>query len=222
MRERAYSRPHPIRLDLESDEIRQINWWSLRKAGFDCRKPVDPHRDPDGTWLGNLGGCSPRTRPCGFPSYGSIAGNAVGPQHIVRVAAYCQLIKSCELADAPFGLLMFAGSYDCLAIPHTAGAQLQFEKAVEDVREFLRLRARPLQPAAPTDDRCSGCHCGHLREHVAGRTDTILNGERVVPYLMRSPDDRLLHCTCGDRFKWTPPHDTAVRLGIAVRNESTS
>ena len=33
-------------IDLASREIRVVNWWTLRKAGFDCEKPRDSHRDP--------------------------------------------------------------------------------------------------------------------------------------------------------------------------------
>ena len=31
----------PVTIDLKPQESGEVNWWSLRKAGFDCRKPVE-------------------------------------------------------------------------------------------------------------------------------------------------------------------------------------
>ena len=39
----------PAAIDLAAQEVRKVNWWSLRKAGFDCLKPVDAIGDPDPT-----------------------------------------------------------------------------------------------------------------------------------------------------------------------------
>ena len=69
-------------------------------------------------------------------------------------------------------------------------------------------------PAAPPDNRCSGCHCGKPRKHVAGKSDTILNG-RATCAGADEGGQRHYHSTCGDRFKWVPPHDDSIALGIA-------
>jgi hypothetical protein len=137
---------------------------------------------------------------------------------VVRAAAYCELIKTCELADAPFGLLMFAGSYECLIIPNTNAARFQFEKALEDVREFLQELDPEKFVPEPTDNRCSGCHWGEPRPYVPGRTDTVLKGEPVRPLLTRVRN-RDFHSPCGDRFGGAPPHKDAVALGIAQRRQ---
>ena len=40
----------------------------------------------------------------------------------------------------PFGVLMFAGSYDCVIIPNTTKARFEFENALEDVQELLQVQ----------------------------------------------------------------------------------
>jgi hypothetical protein len=134
-------------------------------------------------------------------------------QHVVRTAAYCRLIKTCELGDAPFGVLMFAGSYDCLIIPNTSAAQFKFEKALEDARDLLG-DIEAGTAAEPTDKRCSGCHWGKPCVYVAGETDTVLKGNTLVP-LRTKAKGRYFHCPCGDRFLWVPRHRDAIGLGIA-------
>ena len=104
---------------------------------------------------------------------------------MVRAAAYCRLIKTCEGGNAPFGVLMFAGSYDCLVIPNNGEAQSHFERALREVQEFLSVyEGGKFVPAAPTDNRCSGCHCGKPRKHVDGeeRHDSQRPGTSAVAY----------------------------------------
>lgn len=216
VRERAkFDAAPPTNIDLAPQQIREVNWWSLRKAGFDCRKPADPHRDPGERLVG---------KPWRVLTKGTLRipvirkhrGERVWrPQHVVRIAAYCRLIETCEGGESPFGVLMFADSYECMVIPNTAGAKFQFEKALEDVREFLGIyEGGKFVPTEPTDHRCSGCHWGRPCEHVAGKTDTILNGMSLTPLRTRAKK-KYFHCPCGDRFQWVPPHDDSVALGIA-------
>lgn len=193
-----------------------MNWWSLRKAGFDCIQPVDPHRDPGQQLVGRPWRVLTKGITLRIPVIRKHRGDQKSrPQHFVRTAAYCKLIKTCELGDAPFGVLMFAGTYECLIIPNNTAAQFQFQKAMEDVREFLSVYdGGTFVPTQPADNRCGGCPWGKPREYLAGRTDTILNGNSVVPLLTKAKE-RVFHCTCGDRFRWVPPHETSVVLGIA-------
>ncbi|MBA3313060.1 MAG: hypothetical protein H0T47_07200 [Planctomycetaceae bacterium] len=41
----AYQAATPVEIDLTATEIREVNWWSLRKSGFDCLKPRDSYQD---------------------------------------------------------------------------------------------------------------------------------------------------------------------------------
>ena len=217
VRERAeYNAAPPTNIDLAPQEVQTVNWWSLRKAGFDCRKPVDSYRDPGQQLAGRPWRVLTKGITLRIPVIRKHRGDQKSrPQHFVRTAAYCQLIKTCELGDAPFGVLMFAGTYECLIIPNNTAAQFQFQKAMEDVREFLSVYdGGTFVPTQPADNRCGGCPWGKPREYLAGRTDTILNGNSVVPLLTKAKE-RVFHCTCGDRFRWVPPHETSVVLGIA-------
>ena len=211
----------PATVDLAPQQIHTVNWWSLRKAGFDCLKPIDPHHNFALGIKGRPWRLLTNDTTLKIPVIRKHRGERVWrPQHVLRIAAYCRLIETCEGGQAPFGVLMFAGSYECLIVPNTTVAKFQFEHAMEDVREFLRVHEEgKFEPPAPGDNRCRGCHFGKPRQYVAGQTNTILNGKPVTPLRTRAVNNRLYHCPCGDRFSWVPPHDDAVSRGIAERRE---
>jgi len=53
VRERArYRAAAEVEIDLLPTEVRRLNWWSLRKAGFDCQKLLDTLESPDGELIG--------------------------------------------------------------------------------------------------------------------------------------------------------------------------
>jgi hypothetical protein len=139
---------------------------------------------------------------------------------MIRIAAYCQLIEACEGADSPFGVLMFAGSYDCVIIPNSSAAHLQLDLALDSAREFVlssvaaKRNGEKLWIDAPTDNRCNGCHFGKPRKHQLGSA-TILEDKEVTALPTRAANGKSYHCDCGDRFTWVPPHKDAVALEIA-------
>lgn len=203
-------------VDLTSDQIRDVNWWSLRKAGFDCHKPQDAYVDLAERLIGRPWRVLTKGTTLRIPVIRKHRGERIWrPQHVVRIAAYCRLIETCELGDAPFGVLMFADNKECLIIPNSNVAKFQFEKALEDAREFLAVSKRSkLIPPMPTDNRCCGCYWGMPREYVKGETETVLNGNPVKPLLTKA-NKRYYHCPCGDQFGGVPQHDDAIALGIA-------
>jgi hypothetical protein len=208
----------PLTLEIPPQRICGVNWWSLRKAGFDCLKP-EVLRDLDLRLSGRPWRMLTKGTTLRIPVVRRHRGERIwGHQHIVRLAAYCHLIEACEAADAPFGVLMFAGSYDCVVFPNNALAKLNFEAALQDVREFLAIHATGKFAAlAPTDNRCSGCHFGKPTEYLGDVRDAVLDGVHLVPLRTDGRKDRHFHCPCGDKFGWTPPHVDAVNLGIAER-----
>jgi hypothetical protein len=127
VRERAVFRAAPAApIDLAPQQIYEVNWWSLRKAGFDCLKP-EVLRDLNQRLSGRPWRMLTKGTTLRIPVVRRHRGErAWGPQHIVRLAAYCRLIETCEGADSPFGVLMFAGSYECLIFPNTAVAKSNF------------------------------------------------------------------------------------------------
>ena len=222
VRERARYRAAPeVVIDPEPTEIKRLSWWSLRKAGFDCNKTPDPLEDPASNQVG---------KPWRQLKKGSIIipvirrrrGNSEwGPQHEVRIAAYCHLIEKCTTGTAPFGVILFAGTCDCVIIPNTNARQVLYDRAFKSVAKFLeRQVAGADRPDSPTDSRCIGCPHGKPRLHQQGKSETILNGKPLPACIAKSvgPDEKLrgiFHSDCGDRFEWVPPHNDAFRLGIA-------
>jgi hypothetical protein len=224
VREQAILQAAPVAaIDPAPQETYIINWWTLRKAKFDCSKPSDAYPAFADGLTGKPWRVLTKDTVMRIPVIRKHRGKATwGPQHVVRAAAYCRLIKTRENANAPFGILMFAGSYDCLVIPNNDKAQSQLERALEDVQEFLRIyEAGKFAPVAPRDKRCSGCHWGEPRKHVAGKSDTILNGQTVTARRTRGNNGKCYHSICGDRFPdRVPPHEDAVALGITEEDEN--
>lgn len=199
-------------------QVIEVNWWSLRKAGFDCLLPKGIYEDPVLGLRGKPWRVLTKDTVLRIPVIRKHRGNAEwGPQHRVRLAAYAQLIEAFEGASAPFGILMFAGSYDCVLIPLDAAAHAELRQAIEGTRESIRIDTSPramLPP--PPESRCRGCGHGEptrkpaeaLRDGMAPppefRTRRIGSTNHEDGY--RSP--------CGDRFRWVPPHEEAKRLGL--------
>ena len=216
-RERALLDAAPAtEIDLAPKGMVEVNWWTLRKAGFDCLKPADAHRDPGHCLSGRPWRMLTKGTTLRIPVVRKHRGEREwGRQHVVRLAAYCHLIETCEGADAPFGVLMFADSYDCLILPFSPEAKETLHRALDDAREFLRVYEEgKYLPATPSDNRCSGCHFGRPRRHGEGSA-TVLLGEPIEPRATRGNDEKIYHSHCGDRFRWDPPHKKAVELGIA-------
>ena len=215
VRERSVLRNAPaISVELAPKEITKINWWTLRKAGFDCVRLRDAHRDE--ALIGKPWRLLIKDTQWRIPVIRKHRGEPTwGPQHVVRAAAYCRLVERCEGGRAPFAILLFANSYDGVVIPNTPEHQRQLDRALE---EFDRAAERSDQgqaiPPAPTDDRCRGCGWG---EPVSVHVPTVLNGQTIPPLKIEGIARGEWHCACGDQFRWTPPHGDIERLRDAVR-----
>lgn len=224
VREQARYRAAPeVVIDLEPTEVKRLSWWSLRKAGFDCNKP--PERFDNAA--GDLAG-----KPWRLLRKGSLmipvirrrrGSSEWGTQHEVRLSAYCDLIEKCTGGDAPFGVILFAGTSNCVIVPNTKARQAIYERALKDVLKFMEPHTDGTTPTnPPTDNRCTGCHHGKPRIFQLGKSETVLNGKPLSACTANSvrPDGQFrgeFHCTCGDRFRWVPPHKEAVALGIAKK-----
>ena len=212
-----------VEIDLKSTEVRWLDWWSLRKSGFDCIKLLDPLTTPDDELTGKPWRMLRLGNTIGIPVIRRHPGSTEwGPQHEVRLAAYCELIEQCETRSSPFGVILFADTRRCVLIPITAAVKMRLQLALESLREFLEVEARGTHMAqAPTDRRCSGCLHGKPVKFQPGETEFRLNGKTLPANAINSvheSDGKLrgaFHSLCGDRFRWAPPHRNAVYLGIA-------
>ena len=103
VRERArYRAAATVEIDLAPTEIKRLSWWSLRKAGFDCTKPVDALSDPEGELNGKPWRILRKGNTIAVPVIRRHQGSSDwGPQHEVRIAAYCDLIEKANLEPPP-------------------------------------------------------------------------------------------------------------------------
>lgn len=210
VRERANFRAAPATpVDLAPQQIHEVNWWTLRKFGFDCVKPTDPYAD--GELAGRPWRLLIKDTMWRIPVIRKHRGERVwGRQHVVRAAAYCRLVEALEGGQAPFGVLMFAGSYQCLVIPNTPQARAQLNQAIQEFDEFLDLYDRgQARTDNPADNRCRGCPWG---KPVGFDKITVLNGRELPPIRIEGISKGDFHCACGDKFNWVPPHKDTRRL----------
>lgn len=204
VRERAVLRAAPTTpVNLAPQQMTEVNWWSLRKAGFECLKPRDPHVDDQLT--GKPWRLLVKETQWRIPVIRKHRGDRTwGPQHVVRAAAYCRLVESCEGGRAPFAVLLFADSYDGFLIPNTPEHQQQLDRALEDFQRARNLSDRgQAVPPAPADNRCQGCHWGWP---VSLDQPTILEGVTVPALKIEGIATGEFHSVCGDKFRWTPAH----------------
>jgi len=111
--------------------------------------------------------------------------------------------------------LLFADSYEGVVIPNVPEHQRQLDRAVQDFDRALELSDRGQAiPPAPADDRCLGCQWGQPRPFDE---PTVLNGRAVTSLKIEGIARGEWHCPCGDKFRWTPPHEDTLRLRAAGR-----
>lgn len=194
-----------------------VDWWALRKAGWDCQKLKEELQAPDKS----MGGKPWRVfvtpenwripviwRPRGSESYGL-------PQ-TVRLAAYSRLLEECMNAISPFGVIFYQGTTRCDIVPISPELKSRLGSTLIQARREMGQLRQGSPPAAPTDNRCSGCPFGRPRPRREGKSDTILSGCRFPAITFRGFDERRghpddYHSVCGDRFCWTPPHKDTPR-----------
>jgi hypothetical protein len=135
-------------------------------------------------------------------------------QNRARVAAYCHLVESVERGQAPFGVFMFAGSYEVHIVPNSPSNQRLLSRTLEQACKVLEeAQAGKLPEAAPANC-CRECPLGKPRVHRVGVTDKHL-GVIKGAYTPRTGIDGCeYHSVCGDRFEWCPPHRRAEEKGL--------
>jgi hypothetical protein len=196
-------------VSMNPERVTEVNWWTLRKAGFDCLKPFDAYVDSQ--LIGRPWRLLVKDTMWRIPVIRKHRGEKVyGRQHIVRAAAYCRLIESSEGGRAPFAVMLFANSFDCLIIPNGTASRADLERALGEVGEFLDVYDRQrFIPSEPTDNRCSGCPWGRP---VRFAEQTVLNDREVAPIRIEGIAKGDFHCFCGDRFNFVPKHKDIARL----------
>ncbi len=201
-------------VEMNPSQIGSVNWWTLRKAGFDCVRSLDAYVDEE--LKGRPWRLLVKDTQWRIPVIRKHRGERTcGPQHVVRAAAYCRLVETCEGGRAPFAILLFADSYEAIVIPNSPNAQTMLDRSLREMDDVLTAFERTrLQPAAPTDQRCKGCHWG---QPTSFRNETVLNGVPVAPIRIEGVGSSNYHSCCGDRFQWVAPHEKTIALRAANR-----
>ncbi len=196
-------------IDMAPTNLIKVDWWSLRKAGFDCHKPLDAYRNEN--LVGRPWRVLVKDTMWRIPVIRKHRGEAVcRPQHIVRAAAYCQLIEMCEGGRAPFAVLLFGGAFDCVIIPNNFTSQRELAQALDAFSEFLRtFEGGRFIPDIPEGNRCKGCPWGRP---IPFDEPTILKGQTLWPLRIERINKGEFHCICGDRFNFVPEHADIKRL----------
>jgi hypothetical protein len=195
-------------------EERIVNWWQLRKAGFSVGKPKEAHCDEQMRLQG---------KPFLILQYSGLkipvvrkhrGKHELHSQNRARISAYCHLLEVAEQVQAPFGIFMFAGSYEVVIVPNDRSNRSLFERGLEQSRELVRAKERGFLPQSPEGNQCTGCGLGYPRIHEPGVSDghlVILQGAYTPRY---DANKRERHSVCGDRFEWLPRHDKSDELGL--------
>lgn len=193
----------------------KVNWWEMLSAGFESITSREAYVDSE---LGLAG------RPWRVLRKGSLRipviklksteeRNDPQPQHAVRIAAYCRLLKLNEGMESPYAILLFGDSWDGLAVANSDALQHLLKEAVKFAREVI---ADPECLGTPSrQPQCKGCEFGRpVVYHVERGSPWWDDNGKVqgVPL-----GNKVFHSCCGDRFGWTPPHEQAVKLKLTSR-----
>ncbi|MCA9150050.1 MAG: hypothetical protein KDA92_12145 [Planctomycetales bacterium] len=196
-----------------SATIQNVDWFGLLAAGYDAFEPKKSLADPQWKLTG---------KPRRIIRKGGLAipvhrvrsnGGPPKPQHIVRAMALCHLVDVSEGASSPFAVILYSGSYQGITIPANQRNRELFYSALERARKGIRDsdlgERQPSEP--PTASPCKNCPHGRPRRASDG-VPTMRYGEILDPYVLVDRKSRIYHSSCGDRFRWKPPHERSHRL----------
>lgn len=211
----AAQRAKPGEPDMNGPEEQPVEWWSLRKVGYEPIKLQDRLIDET---LG-VSGKPWRVLRLGSKRIPVFRRDDDGPvrfQHRLRIAAYCHLLRVCEGAEAPFGILLNRATRRGIAILNSPESALKMlVPELEWTRRVILDSEKGNKPPRPKPSLCRGCPHGKPVE-VASDGEQIFVSQGVpLPIIARrSHNGRQFHCHCGDRFEDIPPHEKAIRLGL--------
>jgi hypothetical protein len=203
--------PNP---ELPDDE--RVNWWALRAAGFSSQPCTSQLTDDN---LGLIG--RPwrilRKGDLAIPAYVRRQAGELKPQHRIRVAAYCHLVRHNEGSASPYGLVLEPGTFEGTAVKASPDDAADIQKEIGLASGLIDSWLRHgLEPKQPEDTGiCRGCPHGRPRRLRIGQSETTSLGKPVTANAQVSGrNKRYYHSSCGDRFGWLPPHDDAKALEL--------
>jgi len=189
-----------------------FNWWDIRKAGYQVDRMPEPMVDPGKGIIGRPWRVL-RKGDIRIPVFRKHRGDrSVHSQQRVRIAAYCHLIETCEGSKAPFGLVLFSGSYDAVLIPNGRTNMSLLDTTIATARRVLRADTECQHLEAPARSCCKSCPLGSPAPVTENSVTSPESNHGVHPVV--GLGGQLFHSPCGDRFRWIPPHESAERLRL--------
>jgi hypothetical protein len=201
--------------DLSDLREQAFNWWELRRAGFQVDKIPEPLFDPGYQLIGRPWRVL-RKGMLRIPVFRKHRGQSVlHDQQRVRLAAYCHLIECCEGSHAPFGLVLFAGSYDVLLVPNNEANQALLTKALRHAQTVLANAAEEREIQVPSQSACASCPLGRPQAIVRLETESPSESMPTPVRVSIGVGGGRYHSECGDRFDWIPPHKNSGALRLS-------
>jgi hypothetical protein len=206
--------------DLTASVRQAVDWFAMLADDWTSVRTHEPLRDEELSLVGSpwrtlrRGGVTVPVFKIPQSDYDE---PRIYPQHQIRMAAYCRLIETCEGCQSPCGIVLFGKTYRGVTLPYDDDARSRLEEALLTTRKtLLDSRDADQDPAPPAREFCRGCPWGAPREHRGATSEISRAGEPIPVYGSVAVNGRLYHSCCGDRFAWTPPHESASRLGLGT------
>ena len=202
-------------------QCQPINWWSLIRAGFASVEKQEPLFDPQLRLVGKPW----RVLHRGGTEYPVLQIRVNQDQHdrrregrlsrqqLARIAAYAYLLNRCERAESSWAIVLFGKTYEGIAVPVDDHAWMSFQSGLLMARE--ELAEHQTDPHSRPDPNLAACVNCPLGKPKLLRNDPVLkNGVEITPFGTETPQGKVYHSTCGDHYRWIPPHETAGKLGL--------
>ncbi|MCA9063856.1 MAG: hypothetical protein KDA96_12375 [Planctomycetaceae bacterium] len=202
--------PDPMNPDPE-----RILWWQFFRAGFVSVLTTGGLRDDDLRLAGEPFKLLQRGNEYIPVFLKRGEGAEIYPQHFVRIAAYCLLLQRQTNGIARYGLVLQAGTFDCVVIKFNRESFDLLALNLIDARRIMRNYDQLEQaPPPPRAQLCRKCPFGRPRSVDTAESLKMREQTGLVAYANIGADGRRYHCHCGDRFRWMPPHQRVMELGI--------
>jgi hypothetical protein len=208
----------PREPDRESRERQPVRWWDLLRAGFESKLCHEPLVDEEL----KLGGRPWRVlhrEKLRIPVWVLPRSDGeLHQQHFVRMAAYCHLLQVSEASESPYGVILFGESYAGTTIPNGAAQLANLHQSLRLAWQVIRSSRVRQFPAAPEQRSvCSGCPHGLPIRYRLGESGHVVGGRSLPVVLAKDTSGHSYHSRCGDRFRWLPPHEVAIRRRLQLQ-----
>ena len=184
----------------------------MQQAGFEPIRLAGPLNDPTVRLSGKPWAILQRadTRIPVFLRHSS--DRRLFPQHFARIAAYCHLITTCERARSPYGIILFADSYNGIAIPVTESSWQELERGLTLARTAIRnRREQHSDPGlARNSNPCLHCPLGRPVDYRPGRTELVIDEITLAAFVTNDIHGGPCVSDCGTRYRWVPTHQEAI------------